>query len=117
MFLQSNHVLRIIGQFFNFTDTIPAMEELESTPWADPLKKRRSSPYVSKDLPVNGLFFCESSMFYFKKRKFNIIGHNLDNLPLIPQGPNDIPSIFLGINHIAKNTDTDFLTVILDENA
>lgn len=107
-------VFQLYGKVF---DAIPTMKELESTPWADPIKKRRNSPYVSKDLPANGLFICESSMFYFKKRKFNIIGHNLDNLPTIPQGPNDIPSIFLGINHIAGNTDTDFLTIMLDKKA
>ena len=107
-------VFQLYGKVF---ETVPTMEELESTPWADPLKKNRNSHYVTKNLPINGLFFCESSMFYFKKRKFNIIGHNLRNLPTIPQGPNDIPSIFLGINHIAGNTDTDLLTIILNENA
>lgn len=107
-------VFQLYGKVF---DRIPTAEELESTPWADPIKRRRSSPYVSRDLPVSGLFFCESSMYYFRKRKYRIIGKDLRNFPPIPEGPNDIPGLFLGINHIAGNSDTNFLHAILDGDA
>lgn len=94
-------------------DTLPALEELDFVPWADPAKDLRKRPWVSKDLPVNGIFSCESSMFYFRKRKYSVIGQNLNDIPKISKNYNDTPSIFFGVNTDYHNPDSYFLDAIL----
>ncbi|MBQ6718143.1 MAG: hypothetical protein IJN22_04520, partial [Clostridia bacterium] len=42
-------------------DSIPTMDQLEQIPWANTEN-------------TNGSFICESSMFYFKKRNYTVIG-------------------------------------------
>lgn len=103
-------VFQLYGKVF---DHCPAPEELEGVRWADPARRQRKSHWFNKLLPVNGIFFCESSMFYFKKRKYAIIGNNRKKLPIISKNFNDTPGLFLGINHTGGNTDTDILTAIL----
>jgi len=94
-------------------DTIPTPEELSCVPWADPAKDLRKWPLVSKDLPVNGIFSCESSMFYFRKRKYSVIGQNLTDIPQVSKNYNDTPSIFFGVNTDYHNPDSYFLDAIL----
>ena len=53
-------IFQLYGKIF---EEIPAMEELSSVGWAH-----------SED--GNGVFLCESSLYYFKKRDFQIIGHD-----------------------------------------
>lgn len=104
-------IFQLYGKVF---DSCPTVDDLVSVPWADPAKKLRNSPWFNQELPINGVFFCESSMYYFRKRKYSIIGKNLDDIPIVSKKHNDTPSIFLGINHAARNSDTDLLTAILD---
>ena len=106
-----------IFQFYSKVfDVVPTLEQLENVTWADPYKKYRNRSWFNQSVPVNGLFVCESSMFYFKKRKYVIIGKNTADIPNVSDNFNDTPSLFLGINHTARNTDTDFLNAISDEN-
>lgn len=93
-------------------DTIPSVEELAHIPWADPAKDLRKRTWVNKDLPVNGIFSCESSMFYFRKRKYSVIGQNLTDIPQVSKNYNDTPSIFFGVSNDYHNPDSYFLDAI-----
>lgn len=104
-------VFQLYGKVF---DTCPTAAELEGIPWADPAKKHRNRPWFKKILPVNGVFWCESSMYYFRKRNYAIIGNNPKRIPIVSKNFNDIPSLFLGIDNAFKNTDTDILRAIFD---
>ena len=88
--------------------------DLKNIPWADPYKDHRNSPWFNQSIPVNGLFWCESSMFYFRKRKYVIIGKDLAGIPSVSDSWNDTPSLFLGINHTGGNSDTGILKAIID---
>ncbi len=86
-------VLQLYGKIF---DEVPTMEELSSVGWAH-----------SKD--GNGFFFCESSLFYFKKRDFQIIGR--DRRPtIVPRWCNS--SIFFSVNVPFSNADTSLIEAI-----
>lgn len=102
-------VFQLYGKVF---DTIPAAEELAHIPWADPAKDLRKRSWVRKDLPVNGIFVCESSMFYFRKRKYSVIGQNLNDIPQVSRDFNETPHIFLGVNNDYHNPDSYFLDAI-----
>lgn len=102
-------IFQLYGKVF---DTIPSMEELDHIPWADPAKDLRKRPWCNKDLPVNGIFSCESSMFYFRKRKYSVIGQNLSDIPQVSKNYNDTPSIFFGVNTDYHNPDSYFLDAI-----
>lgn len=104
-------IFQLYGKIFDY---LPAAEDIKDVPLADPYKDCRKSPWYNQSVPINGLFWCESSMFYFRKRKYVIIGNTLSDIPCVPDGWNDVPSLFLGINHTGGNTDTDILTAILD---
>ena len=103
-------IFQLYGKVF---DTVPTWEELEHIPWADPAKDLRKRPWVSKDLPFNSIFSCESSMFYFKKRKYSVIGQNLTDIPQVPKNYNDTPSILFSVNTDYHNPDSYFLAAIL----
>lgn len=107
-------IFQLYGQVF---ETVPTIEELKRIPWADPYKHLRNSRFFNQSVPVNGLFFCESSMFYFKKRKYVVIGKDMTDIPCVSTNYNDTPSLFLGINHIVGNTDTDILNALIDKKA
>lgn len=104
-------VFQLYGKVF---DSIPTADELKDVPWADPLKNQRNRPWFKQSIPINGLFWCESSMFYFKKRKYAVIGKDISNIPVVSEYFSDTPGLYLGINHTTKNTDTDILNAILD---
>lgn len=103
-------VFQLYGKIF---DAIPAVDELDRVPWADPAKDLRNRPWVSKDLPANGIFLCESSMFYFKKRKYSVIGQDLTDIPQVSKNNNDTPSIYFGVNTDYHNPDSYFLDAIV----
>lgn len=107
-------VFQLYGKVF---DSLPTADELKDVPWADPAKGSYRRRLLKNLLPVNGIFFCESSMYYFKKRKYAIIGKNLKNIPTVSKYFGDTPGLFLGINHASKNTDTDILNAILTNSA
>ena len=86
-------ILQLYGKIF---DEIPTMEELSSVGWAH-----------SED--GNGFFFCESSLYYFKKRDFQIIGR--DRRPImVPRRCNS--SIFFSVNVPCSNADTSLIEAI-----
>ena len=104
-------IFQLYGKIFDYC---PSAEDLKNIPWADPYKNRRNSPWFNQAVPINGLFWCESSMFYFRKRRYSVIGKNLNDIPCVSKNRNDTPSLFLGINHTGGNSDTDILMAILD---
>ena len=104
-------IFQLYGKVFDYC---PSAEDLKNIPWADPYKDHRNSPWFNQSIPVNGLFWCESSMFYFRKRKYVIIGKDLAGSPSVSDSWNDTPSLFLGINHTGGNSDTGILKAIID---
>ena len=105
-------VFQLYGKVF---DKVPTMKELKSVKWADGKKYKKgekTSPFAEPN-PIQGAFFCESSMVYFKRRNYEIIGklidedcecyHHLDN------------GIFLGHNYPLSNAETSFINAIFDK--
>lgn len=105
-------VFQLYGKVF---DKVPTMEELKSVKWAEGKKYKKgekASPFAEPN-PIQGAFFCESSMVYFKRRNYEIIGklidedckcrHRLDN------------GIFLGHNYPRSNAETSFINAIFDK--
>ena len=91
-------IFQLYGKVF---DEIPTMEELSSVGWAH-----------SED--GNGVFLCESSLYYFKKREFQIIGHD--------RGPTVAPRqrnshIFFSVNVPCSNADIDLIEAIVRARA
>ena len=78
-------------------DSIPTMDQLEQIPWANTEN-------------TNGSFICESSMFYFKKRNYSVIGKNEKDLEF----PfNNVINVYsFGINKPWYNVDTQILNAI-----
>lgn len=96
-------------------DNIPTVKELKRIPWANASRTHRGTykeDFIRSN-PFNGLFICESSMFYFKKRKYTVIGKDLSDIPYISK-KNEvyIPMLCLGWNRPNVNSDTKFLTAI-----
>ena len=105
-------VFQLYGKVF---DEVPSMEELKHVEWASGKKYKKgekTSPFAEPN-PIQGAFFCESSMVYFKRRNYKIIGklidedcksyHNLDNGRL------------LGHNYPRSNGDTGILNAIFSK--
>ena len=102
-------IFQLYGAIF---DTCPTAEDLKGIPWADPVKGHRKSRWAhTVDPEINGTFICESSLFYFKKRKYVVIGNDLTDFPT---KCNEHAYIFMGVNSPYANTDTDILNIILD---
>lgn len=78
-------------------DICPTMEQLKDIPWAN-----TKNP--------NGSFTCESSIFYFKKRNYVLLGKNKNDLDLDFNGY--INGYFFGINKPWYNVDTQILNAI-----
>lgn len=92
-------------------DTCPTADAINGIPWADPAKSLRRSQWAQVlDPEVHGLFLCQSSMYYFKKRKYTVIGNNTANLPT---NYKRYEHIFLGINTPHANTDTLLINTIM----
>ncbi len=78
-------------------DSLPATEQLKQIPWANTEN-------------TNGSFICESSMFYFKKRNYTVIGNNTDDLDF---AFNNVINVYsFGINKPWYNADTKILNAI-----
>lgn len=103
-------VFQLYGKVF---DHCPSAEELNGVPWADPWKKYRNRPWFDSSCPVDGMFYCESNIAHFRKRKYAIIGKKLDDMPEVSLGLNACP--YLGIDPADEEGDTDILTAIVDE--
>ena len=78
-------------------NSLPTTDQLEQIPWANTEN-------------TNGSFICESSMFYFKKRNYSVIGKNEKNLEF----PfNNVINVYsFGINKPWYNADTQILNAI-----
>ena len=78
-------------------DSLPTAEQLEQIPWANTEN-------------TNGSFICESSMFYFKKRNYSVIGKNEKDLEF----PfNNVINVYsFGMNKPWYNADTQILNAI-----
>lgn len=68
-------VFQLYGKVF---DTCPTMEDLQGVPIAETAKRLSTSQRWEE---AKGTFSCESSMFYFKKRNYQIIGKDITRLP------------------------------------
>lgn len=91
-------VFQLYGEIY---DICPSAEQLESVPWA----RFRDSE--------NGIFICEGSMSYFKKRNYRIIGKNSADIASVQN--NDIDHyIWFGINKSHANADTSILSGIIE---
>lgn len=100
-------VFQLYGKVF---DTCPSADQLTDVPWADTAKKRRRFSFNQDCTERNGTFVCESSMFYFRKRKYVLIGNDQQDLPAAFH--RDV-FIFFSVNCAHANTDTDILNKIL----
>ncbi|MBQ8569317.1 MAG: hypothetical protein IJ446_08880 [Oscillospiraceae bacterium] len=88
-------VFRLFDGIF---DHIPTMEEVLSCDDA-----------VIQNGRINfSLFSCESSMYYFRKRKYELIGNCTDGLEQYTE--QRCTSIFLGVNNDCYNPDSYFLS-------
>ncbi len=98
-------IFQLYGRVF---DGCPTPEQLRQVPFANTVwNQRYNDPSVCND--AIGTFVCESSMFYFKKRKFQLIGNDRQQLP--PMFYNDV-LVFFSINRPWCNADTDLLNAI-----
>ena len=98
-------VFQLYGKVF---DVCPTMEDLKGMPIADTSKKLRSIDICEE---AKGTFSCESSMFYFKKRKYQVIGNDKINLPTMYY--RNI-MVFFSVTRPWTNADTDLLNAICD---
>ncbi len=87
-------IFQLYGKIF---DECPTMEELSSVGWAH-----------SED--GSGVFLCESSLYYFKKRDFQVIGHDGKHVGSARQRNS---SIFFSINAPHSNADTHLIEAIV----
>lgn len=78
-------------------DVCPTMEQLEGIQWANTKNEK-------------GSFTCESSMFYFKKRNYVLLGKNKNDLELDFNSYVNVYSF--GINKPWYNIDTEILNAI-----
>lgn len=104
-------IFQLYGKIF---DHCPSADELIGVPWADPYKKWRRYPCCDQNVPRNGLFLCEGSMYYFRKRKYVLIGKDRSDVPCMPDGRGDTTMLILGCNHSGGNSDTDLIYAIVD---
>lgn len=86
-------IFQLYGKIF---EEIPTMEELSSVGWAH-----------SED--GNGVFLCESSLYYFKRRDFQVIGHDGKHVGSARQRDS---SIFFSVNVPHYNADSLLIEAI-----
>ena len=98
-------VFQLYGKVF---DECPTMEDLKDVPIAETAKRLRSDDICEE---AKGTFSCESSMFYFKKRKFQVIGNDKINLPTMYY--RNI-MVFFSVKRPWTNADKDLLDAICD---
>lgn len=90
-------VCQLYGKIF---DKCPHTDDLCEIPWA------------STGEP-NGVFICESSMFYFKKRNYTVIGNNMKAVEQAIEKYRGNEDIFFSINTPHYNADTLILNAII----
>lgn len=90
-------VFQLYGKIFDSCPSISALSDLQ---WA-------------KTGDANGVFVCESSMFYFKKRNYQIIGSNQNDIHATIEQYCGNENIFFGVNMNHYNADTELLNAIV----
>lgn len=93
-------VFRLLDGVF---DGIPTMEDYASLKDAKLIGCNRLTP----------LFDCESSMFYFKKRKYVLLGNDAEAAE--PYFDHEYVSVYWSINKPWSNPDSDFLCAMGNE--
>lgn len=78
-------------------DSVPAQEDILSLKDAQIVTRNRLTP----------LFYCESSMFYFKKRNYVLLGNDAKTAKQYCDHESE--SIFFGINNPWQNPDSELL--------
>lgn len=81
-------------------DTLPDISEMTTIGWAN-----------TGD--AQGTFICESSLFYFKKRNYQIIGNNQNKMDTAIKEYHGNKHIFFGINKPHYNADTLLINAIV----
>lgn len=81
-------------------DTLPDISDMTTIGWAN-----------TGD--AQGTFICESSLFYFKKRKYQIIGNNQNKMDTAIKEYYGNNYIFFGINRPHYNADTLLINAIV----
>ena len=81
-------------------DTLPDISDMTTIGWAN-----------TGD--AQGTFICESSLFYFKKRKYQIIGNNQNKMDTAIKEYYGNKHIFFGINMPHYNADTLLINAIV----
>lgn len=100
-------VFELYGKIF---DTCPMQEDLKRVPIANVAKLPSAVWNGINDKRYKATFYCEGSMFYFRKRNYVIIGKDTTGLP---RGYNRV-SIFLGFDHVNGNADSKIIDCIID---
>ena len=91
----------IVFQLYaNIFDKLPDIPELQKIPWA-------------KTGEPNEAFICESSLFYFKKRNYQIIGTDNTEINKAVEEHRGSESIFFSINKAHYNADTLLINAIV----
>ncbi len=93
----------IFQLYCNVFDTCPTAEDLEGIPFADPLHPAQRK-WVREE-KYSDTFVSESSMVYFRRRNYVVIGKNLEKLP---ERYNNNAFIFMG----GISTDTEIINTI-----
>ncbi len=98
---------QLYGKIF---DHCPTLDEVKNVPLANTLKL-----HSNRNIPNDGIIGCEGSMFYFRKRNYQLIGNDCDNMPQISSNINDYINriIYFSIDKPWSNADTSILTAIL----
>ena len=90
-------VLQLYSKVF---DSVPDMSDLKNINWA-----KTGEPF--------GVFVCESSLSYFKKRDYQMLGNNLKGVTLAKMKNRWNTHIFFGINKPHYNADTFIINAIV----
>ncbi|MBQ8861480.1 MAG: hypothetical protein IJ021_01925 [Clostridia bacterium] len=102
-------VFQLYGKIF---DEVPTMKELKHVKWArgKGYKKGEKSSYFVEPNTLDGAFICASSMVYFRRHKYRVIG-NLADKDCTEK--NTVHKMIIFMNKPWGNEDTDFINAIL----
>lgn len=85
-------------------DDCPQAEQIKNVKWAKCFHRSQL-----------GVYGCEGSMFYFKKRNYKIIGKSLDNIESATNVFDINDSFYFGINMPHYNADTIIINAVVKE--
>ena len=97
----ANHWI-VFQLYSNIFDHLPDVSELQKIPWVR-----------SEERNPNGVFVCESSLFYFKKRNYQVIGTDNTGINDVEKQYRGREHIFFSINMAHYNADTWLINAIV----